>query len=1032
MSKDKSSNTTKQEKNTQDTQEKLAYNPKSIESTIYQICKNRGYFEIDGNSGIAKKRQARLKQHSDEITPKDTHFCIMMPPPNVTGVLHIGHALTLSLQDIIVRYKRMQGFVTLYQPGLDHAGIATQNIVEKQLLTKGVKKEELGREAFINKVWEWKEESGGKILGQMEALGITPALSRTRFTMDKGLQQAVREAFVAWYEKGLIYQGDYMVNWCTHDGALSDIEVHYEGQETKLYYIAYKIANGNSSLGEGNSSNSPAGSHCIDLLDFESSQTLQSSSPPKSSKNSTSTTLRARIVGENGGDTCHTEEAQATEVSQTQLKNRDISGLSPQYDKDINSPSLAEGALAWVDSNNSPSPNCQNVAEVVESRNDTNDTFPQDALVVATTRPETFFGDVAVMINPNDSRYAHLIGQKVILPLLNKEIPIIADNAVDMEFGTGIVKVTPAHDINDYEVGKRHGLENLVIFDEKGILNENALDFAGRERLEARDDIVSALKSCGALLKTEPYHNQVGTCYRCGNIIEPYISKQWFVSKEVAKNAIKRVNDGESRFYPSSWLNNFNAWMRELRPWCISRQLWWGHRIPIWDCENPNCAHRFASKNEVESSCPKCGGEVRQDSDVLDTWFSSGLWAFSTLGWGNSNNSPLGMQCGKILDFLECTDAKSANIPKNPKNLHSHTANTRIVDSSKQADSSENGNSSSLDKNPQDSRGNLTQNDKTNSPSLAEGVRGRVDSNAELSLQDSESERGKTRQSRSFFSNLNGIASDFKNAQLKIQGDCHAQQVALAMTEKRDCHESAYADSRNDEKTREFNADFDKSISNDNVACRPEGVGKNARSILKTQNRDFSLIAQNDNDRDISGLSPQYGKDIECYDIDCVKSSMHNGTNEISTMPKSLHFTLKARANTNALLANAKAQITGIIQSLLENQTSISPNIRISNQYSAWANQNDSISNATSPILQIIIDAYKWRHCEVGSIHAGLECGILQERFKQMGLGEIAMASIGPSIFSPHSLQERLDLGSFEEFIEVLKCALDNICTQNI
>ena len=295
-----------------------------------------------------------------------------------------------------------------------------------------------------------------------------------------------------------------------------------------------------------------------------------------------------------------------------------------------------------------------------------------------------------------------------------------------------------------------------------------------------------------------------------------------------------------------------------------------------------------------------------------------------------------------------------------------------------------------------------------------------------------QSERGKTRQSRSFFSNLNGIASDFKNAQLKIQGDCHAQQVALAMTEKRDCHESAYADSRNDEKTREFNADFDKSISNDNVACRPEGVGKNARSILKTQNRDFSLIAQNDNDRDISGLSPQYGKDIECYDIDCVKSSMHNGTNEISTMPKSLHFTLKARANTNALLANAKAQITGIIQSLLENQTSISPNIRISNQYSAWANQNDSISNATSPILQIIIDAYKWRHCEVGSIHAGLECGILQERFKQMGLGEIAMASIGPSIFSPHSLQERLDLGSFEEFIEVLKCALDNICTQNI
>ena len=390
----------------------------------------------------------------------------------------------------------------------------------------------------------------------------------------------------------------------------------------------------------------------------------------------------------------------------------------------------------------------------------------------------------------------------------------------------------------------------------------------------------------------------------------------------------------------------------------------------------------------------------------------------------SGGNSPAGSHLANPSTPLHCGARPSAPHSQGETICQSTTSRARIVDSSISE--------SSLRENPQDSRGNLTQNDKTNSPSLAEGVRGRVDSNAELSLQDSESERGKTRQSRSFFSNLNGIASDFKNAQLKIQGDCHAQQVALAMTEKRDCHESAYADSHNDEKTREFNSDFDKSISNDNVACRPEGVGKNARSILKTQNRDFSLIAQNDNDRDISGLSPQYGKDIECYDIDCVKSSMHNGTNEISTMPKSLHFTLKARANTNALLANAKAQITGIIQSLLENQTSISPNIRISNQYSAWANQNDSISNATSPILQIIIDAYKWRHCEVGSIHAGLECGILQERFKQMGLGEIAMASIGPSIFSPHSLQERLDLGSFEEFIEVLKCALDNICTQNI
>lgn len=524
-------------------EEKAAYNPKAIESTIYEICKNRGYFEIDGNAALAKKRQERLKQEKNsdknsneanekKLEPKDTHFCIMMPPPNVTGVLHIGHALTLSLQDIIVRYKRMQGFITLYQPGLDHAGIATQNIVEKQLLAKGIKKEELGREAFIKKVWEWKEESGGKITGQMQALGISPALSRARFTMDKGLQQAVREAFVAWYEQGLIYQGDYMVNWCTHDGALSDIEVEYEGQETKLYYIAYKLA--------------------------DSSQDSDFS-------------LRTHS------------------------------------------------------------------ADFADSQGDTNEhNFPKDALVVATTRPETFFGDVAVMINPNDSRYAHLVGKSVVLPLLNKEIPIIADSAVDMEFGTGVVKVTPAHDINDYEVGKRHNLENLVIFDEKGIFNANAKGFEGRERLEAREEIVAALHSCGALLKTQDYQNQVGKCYRCGNIIEPYISKQWFVSKEVASGAIKRVNEGEAKFYPSAWLNNFNAWMRELRPWCISRQLWWGHRIPIWDCQNPKCAHRFASKNEVESSCPKCGGKLKQQSDVLDTWFSSGLWAFSTLGWKNN------------------------------------------------------------------------------------------------------------------------------------------------------------------------------------------------------------------------------------------------------------------------------------------------------------------------------------------------------------------------------------------------------------
>ena len=669
----------------------MSYDPKSIEQHIYRICKERGYFEIEGNANIAKS---------------DKTFALMMPPPNVTGVLHIGHALTFTLQDIITRFKRMEGFATLYQPGLDHAGIATQNVVEKQLLAQGLSKETLGREEFIKRVWQWKEESGGKIVEQMQALGISPAWSRLRFTMDSGLQNAVREAFVAWYERGLIYQGDYMVNWCVKDGALSDIEVEYKEQETHLYHLRYPVADSN------------------------------------------------------------------------------------------------------------------------------------EVLIVATTRPETFFGDTAVMINPSDSRYTHLLGKRVVLPLVGREIPIIADSAVDMEFGTGVVKVTPAHDENDYAVGKAHALESIVIFDEKGVLNDYALGFAGRDRLEARGDIVRALQEAGAVEKIEPYSNQVGVCYRCGNVIEPYVSKQWFIDEGIAKSTIEKVNaqrdsvlgeqcgsvgvfaegttakvanlpqkrqsshsptatprileedkqnaqesssradevgvaihkstqvdsrgdysaiaesmdchatataaarndrrnatsqkvdssneaqnlansakdsrileskdsnvffqnaeilntpqtqlnldsskshsdskildekcglQGKSqgsylsgndrsdfsplphlsskaespqaqkptpmaRFHPPQWLNNFNAWMRDLRPWCISRQLWWGHRIPVWYCQNSACGHIFASKNESESTCPKCHSSVLQDPDVLDTWFSSGLWAFSTLGWGN-------------------------------------------------------------------------------------------------------------------------------------------------------------------------------------------------------------------------------------------------------------------------------------------------------------------------------------------------------------------------------------------------------------
>ena len=465
------------------------YNPKEVEKNFYHIWEERGYFEIDGNR---------------DIQEKDKTFCIMMPPPNVTGRLHIGHALTFTLQDIIVRYKRMDGYKTLWQPGTDHAGIATQNVVEKELLKEGVTKEEIGREKFLEKVWKWKEKYGNIIVDQLKILGVSPAWSRERFTMDEGLKNAVKEAFVTLYNEGLIVRGNYMVNWCTHDGALSDIEVEYKEEEGKLYYIRYPI------------------------------------------------------VGED------------------------------RY------------------------------------------------IVVATTRPETYFGDTAVMVNPKDERYKDLIGKKVRLPLINREIPIIADDYVDMEFGTGAVKVTPAHDPNDYEVGKRHNLEFIKVFDEKGILNDYAGEFKGLERLQAREKIVEKLKKEGFIEKIEDYRHQVGHCYRCGNVVEPYISKQWFVKADIAKDAVEKVNKGEAKFYPSHWINSFNAWMKDLRDWCISRQLWWGHRIPVWYCNA--CKNEWASKKEKEESCPKCGSkDIYQDPDVLDTWFSSALWPFSTLGWGNGD-----------------------------------------------------------------------------------------------------------------------------------------------------------------------------------------------------------------------------------------------------------------------------------------------------------------------------------------------------------------------------------------------------------
>ncbi|MDB2405553.1 valine--tRNA ligase [Arcobacteraceae bacterium] len=465
------------------------YNPKEVEDKYYKLCEDRGYFEIDGNKSIQEEGK---------------NFSIMMPPPNVTGSLHIGHALTFTLQDIITRYKRMDGFKTLWQPGTDHAGIATQNVVEKQLLAEGTTKEELGREGFLERAWLQKETSGGNIVHQMRKLGVTPAWKRERFTMDEGLHEAVKEAFVSLYNEGQITQNNYMVNWCTHDGALSDIEVEHDEVNGKFYTMIYKFADGSGEI------------------------------------------------------------------------------------------------------------------------------------EVATTRPETYFGDTAIMVHPEDSRYTNIVGKEVLLPLTDRKIKVITDSHVDMEFGTGVVKVTPAHDQNDYEVGKRHNLEFIKVFDEKGILNDYCGEFAGLERLEARPVIVKALEDAGYIVKIEEHVHQVGHCYRCKNIVEPFISQQWFLSEKIAANSIAKTKENNN-FHPAHWINSYTAWMDELRPWCISRQLWWGHRIPVFNCTETSCNHQWADKNDNPESCPKCSSKnIIQDPDVLDTWFSSALWAMSPLGWGNN------------------------------------------------------------------------------------------------------------------------------------------------------------------------------------------------------------------------------------------------------------------------------------------------------------------------------------------------------------------------------------------------------------
>jgi len=465
------------------------YNPKDHEESIYSKWENSGLF------------------HQEPDSSKEA-FTIVIPPPNVTGILHMGHALNNTLQDILIRWKRMQGDASLWVPGTDHAGIATQNVVEKSLREKGVTRQQLGREKFVDEVWKWREKYGNTIIMQLKRLGASCDWERTRFTMDKGLSEAVMEAFVRLYDKGLIYRGNYIINWCPRcQTALSDEEAPHKDVEGKLYYILYPF--------------------------------------------------------------------------------KEIPGH-----QDTMTPGV----------------------------------------VVATTRPETMLGDVAVAVNPKDRRYKKLIGKKLILPIMEKEIEIIADDFVDKKFGTGAVKVTPAHDPNDFEMSKRHGLEPVKIMRPDGKMNENASRFNGMDRFEARKLIVAELEEKKLLIKTEKHEHAVGHCYRCHTVIEPYLSLQWFVKmKPLAGPAIEAVKSGKIKFYPKRWTKVYLNWMENIRDWCISRQIWWGHRLPVYYCRK--CGAVIVSKTRPVK-CAGCNSDdIYQDEDVLDTWFSSWLWPMSTLGW---------------------------------------------------------------------------------------------------------------------------------------------------------------------------------------------------------------------------------------------------------------------------------------------------------------------------------------------------------------------------------------------------------------
>jgi valyl-tRNA synthetase (EC 6.1.1.9) len=458
------------------------YSHKDVEDKIYRMWEEGYCFD-------------------SEVRPGKENFVIVMPPPNVTGKLHIGHALNFTLQDIFVRFNRMFGKETLWLPGIDHAGIATQSVVERELLSKGIKKDDLGREKFLEEVWKWKEQYGNTIIEQSKKLGVSADWRRLRFTLDEKYVNAVLEAFVRYYEEGLLYRGERIINWCPRcHTALSDIEVEYEEEKGKLYYIKYPLENSN------------------------------------------------------------------------------------------------------------------------------------DYIVVATTRPETMLGDTAVAVHPEDERYKNLVGKYVILPIVGRRIPIVQDTAVDPQFGTGAVKVTPAHSPDDFEIAKRHNLPSLTVINDVARMINVPEPYLGLTTMEAREKVVEDLAKDGYLLKVEDYVHSVGHCQRCHTVVEPLVSKQWFLSmKSLAEEAKEAVASGKVKITPEKWVKVYYDWLNNIRDWCVSRQLWWGHRIPAYYCED--CGEVIVSKEPV-TTCPKCGStHIKQDEDVLDTWFSSALWPFATLGW---------------------------------------------------------------------------------------------------------------------------------------------------------------------------------------------------------------------------------------------------------------------------------------------------------------------------------------------------------------------------------------------------------------